>query len=73
MTVRVVQEDGGTGIPHTEEEAKAPGVHLNNRELLLFKDRRSRQWELRHGMRGKTGFSYPLKVLNNSYRYSCST
>lgn len=60
-------------FPHTEEKAKAPGVHLNIRSLLLFRDGRTRQWELRHEMRGKTGFGYPPKVLNNRFRYSFST
>lgn len=54
-------------LPIQKGKPRAPGMHLKNTRLLLFKDGRTRHWELRHRMRGKTGFSYLLKVLNNRY------
>lgn len=42
---------GGTGFPTQKREPNAPGMHVKNKCLLLFKDGGTRQWEQRHRMR----------------------
>lgn len=45
----------------------APGIHVKNKCLLLFKDGGTRQWQQRPRMRGKVGFGQLLNILSDNY------
>lgn len=59
--------NGRTGFPTQKGKPNAPGIHVRNKCLLLFKDGGTRQWEQRPRMRGKVGFGQLLNILSDNY------